>query len=479
MSVSHSAVSRRGLSRRWIVAIALFLLLSISASIAVFSGVRDLVRDLPFDIPAAARPGVGSTPDPSAPITIPEWTGVERVNILLLGIDEREVEQGPWRTDTMILVTIDPATKSAGMLSIPRDLWVPIYGYDVEGKINTAHFIGDLERYPGGGPALAMATVQYNLGIPLHYYARLNFAAFERLINLIGGVEMCVEKPIDDPQYPDSGYGFEPLHIDAGCQVMDGRLALKYARTRHTELGDFDRARRQQEVMLAVRDKVTQAGTLPTLVGQAGPLLEALGDSVKTNFTLDQLIRLASLASKIDLDQIQSLVIEPSMTAPYMAPTDPPQAVLVPIREEIRKLRDRLLSTGAVASGLPEGADDATRLAAEAAVIRVENGTRAVGLAARTRDFLAAQGFSITSFGDAYDGVSDHTSTLIIDHGSKPFTVSKLATALNLPPTAIRTAPVNGDGVDVRVVLGNDFASGIGAQLLLTPAPTLTPSATP
>jgi LCP family protein required for cell wall assembly len=442
-------------------------------SCAMLNAVRDMVRAFDtFEIDLRA-PATG-TPNPA---NLPEWTGVERVNILLLGIDERQVETGPWRTDTMILVTVDPATKSAAMLSIPRDLWVPIPAYDVEGKINTAHFIGDAQDYPGGGPALAIATVQYNLGIPIQYYVRLNFTAFERIIDLIGGLDIYVEQTIDDPTYPDSGVGFEPLYIEAGWQHMDGRLALKYARTRNTELGDFDRARRQQQVILAARDKVTQGNLLPTLIGQAGPLLETLGDSVQTDLTLDQLLRLANLASKIDLSSIQSLVIEPSMTLPYMAPTDPPQAVLIPIRDEIRKLRDRFLSTGSAA--LSEETDDASRLAAEAASIRVENGTQTIGLAARTREFLSGQGFSIASFGDAYDGISTHDTTLIIDHGNKPFTATRLASVLSLPPTAVRTASANGDGVDVRIVLGNDFASALGAQLLLTPVPGETPAPTP
>ncbi len=475
MSYGAGTKPPRSSARLWGIGIILFLMLGGMAAIAVFNGVRNTVRDLPFNLPVA-QPVASGTPGPAEAIIIPEWTGVERLNILLLGVDEREVEEGPWRTDTMILLTIDPATQSAGMLSIPRDLWVPIFGYDIEGKINTAHFIGDVEGYPGGGPALAMATVQYNLGIPVQYYIRLNFSAFEKLIDLIGGVEICVDRTIDDPQYPDSGFGYEPLHIEAGCQVMDGRLALKYARTRNTEFGDFDRARRQQQVILAVRDKVTQAGMLPTLVGQAGSLFETLGDSIKTNFTLDQLIRLASLASKIDLSDIQSLVIEPSMTLSYMAPTDPPQAVLIPIREEVRKLRDRLLRAGSVDLPGAEPVDDATRLATEAAAIRVENGTQTVGLASRTRDFLNTQGFVIASFGDAYDGLSDHASTVIIDHGNKPFTAAKLAGMLGLPPTAIRTAAANGDGVDIRIVLGEDFASALGAQLLLTPAPTPKPT---
>ena len=222
----------------------------------------------------------------------------------------------------------------------------------------------------------------------------------------------------------------------------------------------------------AVRDRITQAGMLPTLVGQAGPLLDALGNSIDTNFTLDEMIRLADLATHIDPASIQSFVIEPSMTLPYMAPTDPPQAVLVPIRDEVRQLRDRFLSSGLPATPVPAGADAATRLATEAAAIRVENGTLSVGLAARTRDYLAQRGFRIESFGDAFDGRTDHVTTIIIDYAGKPFTASHIAAALGVPDASVQSAAANGDGIDVRVVLGNDYAAGLGSQLLLTPVPT-------
>ncbi len=278
-----------------------------------------------------------------------EWQGDERITILLLGVDEREVDAGPWRTDTLIVLSLDPATRTAGVLSLPRDLWVTIPGYDTQSKLNTAHFIGEAQDYPGGGPALALATVQHNLGIPVQYYLRLNFSAFEKLIDLIGGIDILVDRAIDDPQYPDSGFGYEPLHIEAGLQRMDGRLALKYARTRYTELGDFDRMRHQQQVILAVRDRVTQANLLPTLIGQAEALWQTFGDSIQTNLTLDQLIRLANLAAQIDPANVELIVIDPSMTMAFVAPTNPPQNALLPVPDELRKVRDRLLGAAAPA----------------------------------------------------------------------------------------------------------------------------------
>ena len=245
----NAAAPGRAPSRLLILWVLGFLVAGIIASCTFFNLVRELVKNWNTTALIAPRPSASSNNPASGSVPvvdIPDWKGVERVTILLLGIDERQQEQGPWRTDTMIVLTIDPASHTAAILSIPRDLWVPIPGYNTEGKINTAHFIGDATGYPGGGPALAMETVRYNLGSPVQDYIRLNFGAFEKLIDLIGGIDVYVEQTIDDPLYPDSGYGYEPLHIDAGWQHMDGRLALKFARTRHSEKGDFDRAHHQQ-----------------------------------------------------------------------------------------------------------------------------------------------------------------------------------------------------------------------------------------
>ena len=114
----------------------------------------------------------------------------ERVNILLLGIDRRVGEKGPARTDTMMVVTLDPLSKSAALLSIPRDLWVPIPGHEA-GRINTAHFLGEVDDGPAGGPALAKTTVQYTLGVPIHYYVRINLEGSKDLIDAIVGHHRC------------------------------------------------------------------------------------------------------------------------------------------------------------------------------------------------------------------------------------------------------------------------------------------------
>lgn len=433
----------------WIVG---FFVIAVVASYTFFNLVREIVKTwntTALTAPSVPAPVINPQTGQPQPVVIADWQGVERVNILLLGIDEREQESGPWRTDTMMLATVDPISKTAGLLSIPRDLWVAIPGFDTEGKINTAHFIGDAQDYPGGGPALAMATVQYNLGISTQYYARLNFSGFEKLIDQIGGVDICVEATIDDPEYPDSGFGYEPLHIDAGCQHMDGRLALKFARTRHTGLGDFDRARRQQQVILAVRDKVVSANMLPTLVTQAGPLLDTLNEAVQTNLSLDQLIQLAKLATQIEPKDIQQAVIDENMTVGYMAPTDPPQAVLVPLRDKIREMRERLFRVGPITATTGPVTTEAARL-------RIENGTLTNGLAAQTAQQLTALGYTVVEYTSA--DRFDYAESSIIAYTTNLTAATQLAQTLGLPITTVMTSTATVSGFDIRVILGSDFS---------------------
>jgi LCP family protein required for cell wall assembly len=243
-----------------------------------------------------------------------------RVNILVLGIDQREGMTDPARTDTMLLFTLDRQARTAGMLSINRDLWVRIPGGQREGKINTAHFLGEVERVPGGGPALAMQTVQAALDIPVQYYIRLNFSAFEQLIDLIGGIDLNVEQTIDDPDYPDAGFGYEPFHIDAGWQHLDGRTALKYARTRATPGSDLDRVKRQQKVILAVRDKLLKEKRLPQLLTQIGSLLSMYSGSIQTNLTPGQLRELIEFGAGIDRDKIYTVTLDDQWIEEFFTP---------------------------------------------------------------------------------------------------------------------------------------------------------------
>ncbi len=279
-----------------------------------------------------------ATPEPTVdPATLgpPVWDGEGRVNLLVMGIDQRGNREGYYRTDTMLILTIDPQSQTVGMISIPRDLWVPIWGYDITNRINTAHYYGDYYDYPGGGPALARDTTAYNLGIPIHHYVRINFTAFERLIDEIGGVDIYVEQTINDPAYPDENYGYDPFYLPAGQHHLNGETALKYARTRHGS-NDFARARRQQQVILAARDQVVNLGQLPRLIANGPDILNTLGDSVRTDLTFEQAVQLAHILNGIPAEAYQGAVIDQSYTQPYT--TDTGAQVLIPLRERIAQL---------------------------------------------------------------------------------------------------------------------------------------------
>ncbi len=276
-------------------------------------------------------------------IVLPQpWSGKERVNVLLLGIDQRKGDNEPaHRTDTMIVFTLDPVHLQGGMLSIPRDVWVPIPGHG-NNRINTANFIGDTTDYPGGGIMLAKKTVENFLGVPIHYVVRINFTVFETFIDRIGGITIEVTEDIYDPAYPTANYGTEVFALSKGVHTLDGEQALKYARTRHSRGGDFDRARRQQQVILAVREKLKDPRVLASLIAAAPELLQQLGESIKTNMTLDEMQQLAILAQQVERDRIISEVLDQRYTE--FATTPEGYQVVLPMRERIAELRDRMFS---------------------------------------------------------------------------------------------------------------------------------------
>jgi len=430
--------------------VILFLMVAGAAGLFIFDQVRQFIAasDTLPDFTIEHNEAGDVSYEPGQPL--PRWEGTERVNILVMGIDQREHEQGPWRTDTMLVLTIDPATMSGGMLSIPRDLWVPIPGYE-EGRINTAHYIGELDDYPGGGPALAAKTVQYNLGVPIHHYVRVNFAAFEQLVDLIGGVDIYVEDEIVDPTYPDGAYGYDPLYIQAGWQHFDGEMALKYARTRHTAGGDFDRAKRQQQVILAVFERVTRPDLLPQLAPRASELWRTLQGSVATELTLDEVLALAQLASQVDPDNIRYGVIDEHYTQFWKTPDG--QEVLIPLRDQMRELRDYIFTT---TTPPPQADDPAARLEAEGATIEVLNGTTTAGLAALVAEHLQQQGFQVARTDNA--DRSDYADTLIIVHTAKSYTAEYLARFLGLPLTAVvHGADDPTADYDISVILGSGY----------------------
>lgn len=429
--------------------ILIYLIITATAGLVVFAQVREMAAasELLPDFTVAEKKGPSENVAFTEGEALPRWTGTERITILLLGIDERaQWDEPAWRTDTIMILTLDPVTLKGGVLSVPRDLWVeiPTAGYN---RINTAHYLGDIYNYPGGGPALAMLTVERNLGIHIDHYVRLNFEAFITLIDEIGGIEIEVPETINDPLYPDNHYGYDPLYIPAGKHHFYGDMALKYARTRHTGNGDFDRARRQQQVMQAVFERVRRPEVLAQLIAKAPELYQKIERSISTSLKVDQGLALAGLAKEVQRENIHFVVIDETCTLPWTTPQG--WQVLVPIHDRIREKRDFMFWIGPAAE--TQGA------AEEAATISVLNGTQREGLAYATAQFLKANQLSVAAYSNA--DRQDYTSSLIILNRAKPQTAQQLLTLLRLPESAI----VRGDNptaaYDIVIILGQDYAA--------------------
>jgi polyisoprenyl-teichoic acid--peptidoglycan teichoic acid transferase len=234
-----------------------------------------------------------------------------RVNVLLMGVDQRPDEKGkdPGRTDSMMLLSIDRRTSSAAAVSIPRDLWVPIPAHG-EGRVNSAYRTGELAK-AGTGPDLAKKTVASALGINIDRYVLVDMRGLQQIIDQVGGVDITVKETLVDDEFPTDDYGTRRLVIPAGRQHMDGATALAYARTRHQD-SDFGRMARQQEVISALRARLSS----PSGVQMAPTLMSTLPNAVTTDMPPSELLGLASLARSFSDDHLQRLVIGPELTTP-------------------------------------------------------------------------------------------------------------------------------------------------------------------
>jgi LCP family protein required for cell wall assembly len=397
---------------------------------------------------ASANAGAGGSSGASSAQAAQTWDQHGRVNILLMGVDLRPGEKGPTNTDAIIIVTIDPATRSVGMLSIPRDLWVPIPGSG-ENRINTAYWSGVRRGYPGGGPGLVKKTILLNFGIPIHYYALINFTGFRKLVDVLGGLNIDVGRDIWDPTFPNDTFGFKPLFIPKGRHHMNGQQALDYARTRHGD-SDFGRMRRQQQVLMAIKDQALRVDVIPKI-----PALWAAKDNLaQTDLGLSDVFALVQLAREIKTDNVTTGVVGDAETQDWT--TSSGAMVLLPNPARIQKVIETVfrIPSSAAAAALQPGAQF-KQLSAEAARIEISNGTKNEGLAGRVAEWLKSQGFSVTLVDSAER--SDYTQTVIFDGSDKVFTRALALNVMHVPADRWHKGATGTPNVDLRIVLGQDF----------------------
>ncbi len=394
--------------------------------------------DLTQRLNAMANGDANATPLP--PLSLPEiglWQGRDRITVLLLGIDQRPGEDpNTARTDTMMLLTLDPQSRSAGMMSIPRDLYVPLPDRGMD-RINTAHVYG--------GPQYAMRAVEYNFGVPIQYYARVDFTTLTSLIDLVGGIEVYNDEDINDPSYPDNTYGYDPFVLNAGWHTLDGQTALKYARTRHGS-SDFSRIKRQQQVIMALRDKLRTTDAATKILPRIPQIMQTLGNAIDTNLSTIEIAQLALLAKDISDDRISRVAIDDTSTQPYTTPTG--GSVLIPVRERVRELREQFFNPPAVAPA------SSTALPPAIGRIAIQNGTPRQGLAASTKALLEGKGHTVDNIADA---PQTYERTVIVEYHGNQRLAQEIAQQLGVPLTSIASVADPNNPLDALVILGDDY----------------------
>lgn len=389
--------------------------------------------------------------------------GDGRVNVLLLGKGGSEQSSGPDLTDTIIVASVDPLAKEAALLSIPRDFWVKSPSGS-QSKINEIYAnakYAALDKFPfkerqsdqakaageKAGIDALKKTVSDSMGVPIHYYAMIDFAGFKKAIDTVGGISINVteEMAVKETMWIN-GKNYI-LNVPAGQQTFDGMRALAFSRSRKTSSrGDFARSERQRAVLLGLKDKVLSTGTLanPLKINQ---LISDFGDQVSTDFSVNEILRLYDLAKEIPGDKVVSVGLDEQVVGDQIngLSVQVPKAGLFnysEIQDYVRNImRDAFLKK-------------------EDAKVMILNGTDVAGLATKTSKELKSFGYNILSVGDA--PTKNYTTTVLVDlrGGKNKYTQNYLEKRLNVK--AVGSLPdqtINASTADFVIIIGTDETS--------------------
>ncbi len=394
--------------------------------------------------------------------TLLKGEGDGRVNILIMGKGGEEQRSGPDLTDTIIVASIDPIANEAALLSIPRDLWVKSpSGY--KSKINQVYADAKyavlnnyssrqrgsqeaVDKSEKAGLDAIKQTVSEAMGVPLHYHVMIDFAGFRKAIDTVGGIQIDVKEALVDPSMAWENNGKATIAAE-GVQTFDGKRALMYARSRKTSVrGDFDRAERQRQVILALKEKVLSTGTLANPV-KLNQLIGDFGDQIETDFSINEILRIYDLAKEIPGDKVASVGLDDYVKGDSInsLSVQVPKAGLFDyseIQNYVRNImRDAFLKS-------------------EDAKIIVLNGTNTTGLATKKSTELKSFGYDILSVGDA--PTKTYTNTILVDlrSGEKKYTLNYLEKRLNLKAvTSLPDGNIDATGADFVIILGSNETS--------------------
>jgi len=368
------------------------------------------------------------------------YEGPDVITFLLIGSDKRP--SSSYRTDTMIVVILRPKDDQISLISIPRDLWVYIPTYEMQ-RINTAYQYGELTDYAGGGPQLLADTIEYNLGLHIDHTAMVEFDGFRRIVDTLGGIDVPVacdytDWRLIDPSYdPENENNWYLYTAGPGVIHMDGDLALWYARSR-SKSNDFDRGRRQQEVIRALFARALSADTISKIV----PLYNDFSSIVSTDLGLADILKLATLAPGFSNADIRSYYIRPPAVTSWITPGG--AYVLLPDQTAISAIISEALSAS------PQAAVN------EAIHIEVQNGT-----ANQSWDVLAASRLNYAGF-VTFTSPADrqnYTSSVLVDLSTNQDTSLsyKILNVLGLAPNQLLSLPTPNSPTQYRLILGYDY----------------------
>jgi LCP family protein required for cell wall assembly len=389
----------------------------------------------------------------------------DRVNILLLGMGGKN-HDGAYLTDTIMLASLKPSTKQLSLISIPRDLTTPESGWK---KINSVNAYAEMKS-PGSGGTVTTQAIADLLQEPTTYYIRADFTGFERIIDEIGGVEINVENSFDDYSYPVDGQEdnpnyysrYEHLHFDAGLQKMDGATALKYARSRHAlgpEGSDFARAKRQQLVLEAVKEKLLSSQTLlnPTILAK---LISEFDQDISTNLNTWEIIRLWSLVKDIPKDQIISKVLSDAPDGLLVSGKGEDGAYILTPRSgnfsEIRNMVQTIFDS-TTATTTKETVEPIT----DNAKVFITNGTWVAGLASKTSSTLEHYDFKVIGTSNAVERNYQQTVIYDLSSGEKNESLATLKTLTGATqafnsPSWLEQYKTGDNKSDFLLILGTD-----------------------
>jgi len=407
----------------------------------------------------------------SAPTAIPtavpqlDRQGNDLINILLVGNDGEITNDGSLRTDSMIIVSVNRTTGTVALLSLPRDLYVYVPSWTMQ-RLNTAWGYGESVGWTDGGFGLMRQTIFYNLGINVHHYAMVDLTGFKALVDAVGGVRVAVDcalqdLPLIDAQVPASAYaatdeGYWVLPV--GEYQLNGAEALWYARSRHNS-SDFDRGRRQQQLLRAIWRQARENG----LLGQIPQLWSEAAPYIQTSLTLEDILSLVPVALNLDPSKIEQFtLVRTYHTQPWQTPDG--DYVQLPIYETMRPLLEDFYTP-----------PTANQLALEGVTIGVYNGTPNEGWDAVAAQRLQADGFNAVALGPA--PTRDFADTVLLDRAgsAKGSSLSDVAGSLNVRPENIRVEPSASRSADLEVIVGQSYNSCSQGGVLPV-APPATPA---